>query len=104
MPTLPGDPEKGRGSAAPKTPDTPGSSLPPERGHFTKLLHIERFQNSSFKHTHVSSLVVQQVKDLVLSLLRCRFDPLPGNFHMLRAWPKRSKQTEAFLCVSFCLF
>lgn len=35
-----------------------------------------------------SSLVAQQVKDPVLSLLWLRFDPLPGNFLVLWVWPK----------------
>ena len=34
-----------------------------------------------------SSLVAQWVKDLA-SLLWHRFDPRPGNFHMLKVWPK----------------
>ena len=40
--------------------------------------------------------MVQWVKDLVLSLwwlqslLWHGFDPWPGNFHILRAWPKKS--------------
>ena len=39
--------------------------------------------------------MVQQVKDLVLSLqwlrslLWCRLDPWPGNFRMLHVWPKK---------------
>ena len=41
-----------------------------------------------------SSLVAQQVKDLALSLLWCRFDPWPGNFHMPWAWPKKEKEKE----------
>ena len=39
-----------------------------------------------------SSLVVQQVKDLALSLLWCRFSPWDGNFHMLQAWSKSKKK------------
>ena len=34
-----------------------------------------------------SSLVVQQVKDLALSLLQCRFNPWPGNFCMPQVQP-----------------
>ena len=43
-----------------------------------------------------SSLVVQWVKDLALSLqqlgllLWCRFDPWPGNYHMLWVWPEKN--------------
>ena len=42
-----------------------------------------------------SSLVVQWVRDLVLSLAQCgwllwyKFDPWPGNFHMLWAQPEK---------------
>ena len=42
-----------------------------------------------------NSFVVQQIKDLALSLqqlrllLWCGFDPWPGNFYMLQAWPKK---------------
>ena len=45
-----------------------------------------------------SSLVAQWVKDQALSLqwfgllLWGRFDPGPGNFHMLQAWPKKKKK------------
>ena len=51
------------------------------------------------KNKRRSSLVVQWVKDLALSLqqlrllLWCGFDPWPGNFYMLQVWPK-----------CFCLF
>ena len=44
-----------------------------------------------------SSLVAQQIKDLVLSLQWLRlllwrgFDPWPGKFHMLQAQPKKKK-------------
>ena len=49
-----------------------------------------------------STLVAQQVKDLGLSLqqhgslLCCRFDPWPRNFHILKAKPKKKarKQTK----------
>ena len=34
------------------------------------------------------------VKDLALSLLWCKFDPWPRNFHMLQGWPKRKKERE----------
>ena len=40
---------------------------------------------------HGSFLVAQRVKDLVLSLLWCRFDPQPKNFHMLQVKPKKKK-------------
>ena len=35
-----------------------------------------------------SFLVAQRIGGLALSLLWCGFDPWPGNFCMLRAWPK----------------
>ena len=41
-----------------------------------------------------SSLVAQQVKDPALSLLWHRFDPWPGNFRMLWAWPKKKKKKK----------
>ena len=34
------------------------------------------------------------VKDSVLSLLWLRFDPWPGNFHMLKVWPKKKKKKK----------
>lgn len=37
-----------------------------------------------------SSLMVQRVKDLMLSLLWHGFDPYPGNFCMLRMQPKKN--------------
>ena len=57
-----------------------------------------------------SSLVAQRVKDLALSLmwlwllLWCGFDPWPGNFHVLWAWPKKiysyeMSNTKYVLCV-----
>ena len=39
-----------------------------------------------------NSLVTQWVKDLVLSLLWCGFDPWPRNFHLLPAQSKKKKQ------------
>ena len=48
-----------------------------------------------------SSLVVQQVKDMVLLelwhrlQLRCKFNPWPSNFHMPWTWTKkRGKELE----------
>ena len=47
-----------------------------------------------------NSLVAQWVKDPALSLqkpeslLWYRFDPWPGNFHMLRAWQKKKKKKK----------
>lgn len=38
-----------------------------------------------------SSLMVQRVKDLMLSLLWHGFDPYPGNFCMLRMQPKKKR-------------
>ena len=52
-----------------------------------------------------SSLVVQWIKDLVLpllwlrSLLWHRFDPWPGNCHMLREWPEMKNKQKALLAV-----
>ena len=47
------------------------------------------------KHCLRGSLVAQQVKDWVLSLLWHRLDPWPENFHTSGAWPKikKSKNT-----------
>ena len=36
--------------------------------------------------------MTQQVKDLVLSLLRLRFHPWQGDFYMLQAWPKKEEK------------
>ena len=36
-----------------------------------------------------SSLVAQQVKDLMLSLLWHRFDPWPGELLYAAGWPKK---------------
>ena len=47
-----------------------------------------------------SSLVAQQFQDPVLSLLWLRFDPWPGNFHMLWLRPKREK--NSFYYVEIC--
>ena len=44
--------------------------------------------------------VAQLVKDLALSLLWHRFDPWPGNFPMLRAWPKRNKFRSSRCCAA----
>ena len=41
-----------------------------------------------------NSMVAQQVKDLALSLLWLRFDPWPGNIHMLWAQPKKKKRKK----------
>ena len=43
-----------------------------------------------------SSLVAQWVKDQVLSLLWCEFDPSSRNLNMLWAWPK--KEESDMLC------
>ena len=43
--------------------------------------------------------MVKGVKDLVVSLQQLgstvwpRFDPWPGNFHMVQVWPKKTKKT-----------
>ena len=54
--------------------------------HSSMCLYLETLGNT---------LMVQQVKDLVLSLqlgllLWCEFDPCLGNFHMPWVWPKSS--------------
>ena len=41
-----------------------------------------------------SSLVVQQVKDLTLSLLGCRFNPWPRKCYKLQTWPKKKKFSQ----------
>ena len=47
-----------------------------------------------------SSLVAQQIKDLVLLLLWRGFDPWPGNFHMSWARPKQQQQKSLFkVCI-----
>ena len=54
----------------------------------------------TLKNVKRSSFVAQWIKDLVLSLqppgslLWCGFDSWPGNFHMLRAQPKRKKKKK----------
>ena len=48
-----------------------------------------------YKKVLRSSLVVEGVEDLALSLQQLRsllwrgFDPWPGNIHMLQLWPKK---------------
>ena len=52
------------------------------------------------KSTKRSSLVMQRVTDLALSpqrlwsLLRCKFNPWPGNFYMLCMRPQKEKSTN----------
>ena len=70
---------------------------------FSFLLCANTWHSSSGENSEEnlsrSSLVVQQVKDQVLSLQRLwslpwrGFDPWPGNFHMLQAWPKERVRT-----------
>ena len=56
--------------------------------------------SSSFqKYTCRSSLVAQQVKDLVLSLLRCGFSPWPGNFHILWSQPQKCTLKNTYTCI-----
>ena len=77
----------------------------------TKLVHIHDlsvtmcvFGNYQNRHPW-SSLVVQYVKDLALSLqwlgtlLWRGFDPWPGNFRILRAWPKPNQTTNKKISV-----
>ena len=40
------------------------------------------------------SPVAEWVKDLVVSLLRCRFSPWPRNFCVLQAWPPQNALSE----------
>ena len=73
--------------------------------HLQNLLFILLLTNKAFYHFYLKlsslgiPLVAQWVKDLVLSLQRLgllvwhRFDPWPGNFHMLIAQPK-TKQNK----------
>ena len=53
-----------------------------------------KYANS--KNCSWSSLVVQQVKDLVLLLLWCGFDPWPGDMCILREWKKKIVHMFAF--------
>ena len=46
------------------------------------------------KTTFWSSLVIQWVKDLALSLLRLGFNPWSGNFHIPWMWPKKPLYTS----------
>ena len=48
------------------------------------------YQEVCIKEFSGSSLVAQWVKDSALSLLWCRFNPWPGNFHMLQVGPKKN--------------
>ena len=41
--------------------------------------------------------MAQWVKDLVLSLLWCRFDPCPGNFCVLWVQPEKKKKVESVI-------
>ena len=65
-----------------------------------------RERKSVYKISSIgSSLTAQWVKDLMLSLLWLRqllwhkFNPWPGNFHMLHVWPQKNKQTVLTLAV-----
>ena len=65
----------------------------PVTPHFIKpSIKIQRFW---------SSLVAQQVKDLALSLLWCRFDPWPKNSCMLGACPTPILRFNLFFVSSF---
>ena len=56
---------------------------------------LKRYFVTLYKKVLRSSLVVEGVEDLALSLQQLRsllwrgFDPWPGNFHMLQLWPKK---------------
>ena len=69
---------------------------------FELLFYRLTMVRPSFKEiSHRRSLVAQQVKDLVLSLLRLvsllwhRFDPWPENFHITWVQSKRNLNTKA---------
>ena len=51
-----------------------------------------------------SSLVVQQVKDLMLSLLWHGFGPWLGNFLMPWMWPRNKNNVSTVLCYCKCFF
>ena len=57
-------------------------------------LVLKEFITSSKEKMLGSPLVAQWVKDLALSLLWYGFDPWPGNFLMLWAWPKKKKKKK----------
>ena len=48
-----------------------------------------RLEGKPLKRKSRSFLVAQQVKNLASSLLWCRFDPWPRNFHITMARPKK---------------
>ena len=58
--------------------------------------HIFKKKKSLMK----SSFMMQQIKNPVLSLYQLGpllwhgFSPCPGNFHMLRVWPKKKKKKK----------
>ena len=64
------------------------------------------FTGDVYKLLNESSLVAQQVKDPVFSLLWLRsflwqgFDPWPRNFHMPWAWPGKKKKKKFLLWFS----
>ena len=67
----------------------------------TKNTHLGMISQLHTTKNHVvRSSVAQQVKDLALSLpwfrllLWHRFDPWPGNFHMLWLQPKKKKKKK----------
>ena len=63
--------------------------------------------NSDQETEHWSSLMVQGVKDLTLSLqwlmllLWLGFDPWPSNSHMLQAWPKKKNRNRMLLAPTY---
>lgn len=62
------------------------------------LIHIQASVSSKMEHT--GSLVAQQVKDSVWSLLWLRFDPWPRDFGMLWVQSKQ-KQKQGTCCTHY---
>ena len=67
----------------------------------TNFDYNTEFYSLALRYSCRSCLVVQWLKDpTALSLQplgwlpRLRFDPWPGNFHMLRAWPKQKTNKQ----------
>ena len=67
-------------------------------GTMKNSTEMELTQALFSKSLEQSSLAAQGDKDPASSLkqpgslLQCRFDPWPGNFHMLCAWPEKTKR------------
>ena len=74
------------------------SGLVDREVHWYKL--VKGYFVTLYKKVLRSSLVVEGVEDLALSLQQLRsllwrgFDPWPGNIHMLQLWPKKKKHLK----------